>query len=120
MGRGQVEGPTAGSATRCSWVPAPSTRLHLCLILILGGGGEMYHLSVSGIPVLLNFRRDKIPQEKQLEGFANYRTSFHDSARHQEVEQRICYSQADSARGQYACAMDKANTGKILLPELLC
>lgn len=95
MRRRQVEGPTAGRATHSTWAPAPFTRLHLCLILILGGGGEMRHLPVSGIPVLLSFRRDKTPQEKQLEGFANYRTSFHDSARHQEVEQHVCYSQAD-------------------------
>ena len=86
-GDGRRDPPCAGDPPQLGACPVP--RLHLCLILILGGVRETWHLPVSEIPVLLNFGRDKTPQVKQLDGFANYRTSFHDSARHQEVQQNV-------------------------------
>lgn len=60
------------------------------LLLILGSGWEM-QFAVSGILAPLNLRKDKIPQ-RAARRFASYRTSFHDSFRHQEVEEYLCSS----------------------------
>lgn len=81
---GMVKGLPYGRDPQAGLLPRPQAPSLLILIL---GVRDVTHTimkflccSVSG---------DKIPQVKQLDGFANYRTSFHDSARSQEVEQNV-------------------------------
>lgn len=88
-GEGMGGGTHPVRGTHPSWAPARSPGSIFASSSFWAALRETWHLPVSEIPVLLNFGRDKTPQVKQLDGFANYRTSFHDSARHQEARQNV-------------------------------